>query len=64
MTTGQKIKDARKAQGMSAEELAAKCKPPMSAAHVYNIESGKFQPRIDTLQKIAKALGLDWKTLA
>lgn len=57
MKTGYLIRQRREAAGMSAAALAAKAK--LSSAHVSHIESGRIgSPEVDTLQKIARALGI------
>lgn len=56
MTTGQRIKVARKKAGMTQKQLAQKCGMADSAIRKY--ESGKIEPKLVTAQKIASALGV------
>lgn len=67
MTTGQRIKAARKAQHMTQSELAAKLGIPYQSISQY--ERDLRNPKYETLQRIAHALGvtdldlLDWYSL-
>lgn len=55
-TTGEKIKQARLNSHMTQKQLAEKCGMADSAIRKY--ESGKVIPKVETLQKIANALGV------
>lgn len=57
MTTGEKIKAARIAAGMTQKELGNKCGMADSAIRRY--ESDRAKPKIETMVKIAKALGVE-----
>ena len=46
----------RRAQGLSQRELAKRV--GISKATILNIEHGKTGMRVDTMQKLAKALGI------
>ena len=56
MTIGEKIKKARTDAKMTQKELAEKCGMADSAIRKY--ESGKVTPKLDTIAKIARAMGL------
>ena len=65
---GENLHAIRTRAGMSQAKLAAKCKyrdPETRKVRVFSrpriaeIESGKFNPTVDTLEIIAKALGVD-----
>lgn len=56
MTIGEKIKKARMDAQMTQKELAEKCGMADSAIRKY--ESGKVTPKLDTIAKIALAMGL------
>lgn len=56
MTIGERIKTARKAAGITQAQLAEKIGSATITVQQY--ESGKRQPRIEQLRKIASALGL------
>lgn len=56
MTIGEKIKKARTDARMTQKELAEKCGMADSAIRKY--ESGKVTPKLDTIAKIARAMGL------
>lgn len=56
MTIGEKIKKARMDAKMTQTELAEKCGMADSAIRKY--ESGKVTPKLDTIAKIARAMGL------
>ena len=52
-----RIKELLKEKGATQKELANKM--GMSEGNLSNILSGKFAPTLDTLQRIAEALGVD-----
>lgn len=52
---GLRLRAVRQKKGLSIRGLAAKAKVDFSA--VYRIEAGKVTPRLDTLEKLARALG-------
>ena len=56
MTTGARIKAAQKAAGMTQAELAAKLN--VTPQNISQYERGIKNPKIGTLNKIAKALGV------
>ena len=56
MTIGEKIRKARTDAKMTQKELAEKCGMADSAIRKY--ESGKITPKLDTLARIARAMGL------
>lgn len=57
LNTGEKIKQARKKAGITQKELGKKLK--VSQAMIGQYESGKRKPKLETLDKIADALGAD-----
>lgn len=58
---GQQIREARKAKGLTQKELGEKLGVSESTVNQY--ESGKQNLTIDTLGKIADALGFSFSTL-
>lgn len=56
MTTGQRIKSARKIAGMTQGELGEKL--GVSGSAIAQYETGNRNPKYDTLQRIAAALGV------
>ena len=56
MKTGEALKKARTDAKMTQKELAEKCGMADSAIRKY--ESGKVTPKLDTIAKIARAMGL------
>ena len=56
MVIGQRIKIARKNQGLTQKELAERAGTATGTIQQY--ELGKRQPRMDLLQKIASVLGV------
>ena len=56
MTTGQLIRAARKRAGMTQKELAEKLN--ISYVNISQLENDQRSPGLDTLQKIASALGV------
>lgn len=68
MTTGQLIKAARKKAGMTQEELGKKI--GVSGSSMAQWENDLRNPKLDTLQRIASALGVpvqelisDWEAV-
>ena len=55
---GQKIRDARKAKGLTLKELGEKV--GVSESVVGRYETGKQNLTIETLQKVADALGVSF----
>lgn len=62
MTIGEKIKKIRTEKGMTQKEVAKKCNMADSAIRKY--ESGRQTPKIETLHRIAAALGVPWYKIA
>jgi len=58
---GRKIKEARKAQGLSQEQLAEKI--DIESKHVSRIEVGANYPSLQRLEQIASALNVSIKDL-
>lgn len=56
-----KIKFERQKRGLSQEELALEA--GLSRSAIWKIESRKVSPTIESLEKIARALGIDFATL-
>ena len=54
---GSNIKKIRKARGLTQEKLAEMVE--ISPPNISYIETGKFAPSIETLQKIARALNVE-----
>ena len=59
---GQRIKDARKAAGLTQKQLADRIHKSFSSVQKY--EMSKATPPIEVLQDIAHVLGVSWITLA
>ena len=51
------MKQERMAQNLTKSELALKSS--VSQVHIANIENGNVIPTLETLEKLAKALGFD-----
>jgi transcriptional regulator with XRE-family HTH domain len=58
---GQKIKELRKARGLSQDRLSEKI--DIDSKHLSRIEVGHNFPSLDTLQKLADALHVELKDL-
>lgn len=54
MTIGENIRRLRKEKGYTQKQLAEKC--DMYESQIRKYESGKANPKLETIQKIAKAL--------
>ena len=56
MTTGERIRNARKKKGLTQKALGEKCNMPDSQIRQY--ELGMVNPKIEQLRRIASALGV------
>ncbi len=56
MPTGAKIKEIRKGKGLTQKQLGDLC--GIADANIRKYENGKQNPKMETLQKIADALGV------
>ena len=56
MTIGRRLKDLREKRGLSQYQLADLSKVPRNT--IIRIEHGEVDPRISTLRRIAKPLGI------
>ena len=54
MELGEKIKALRKRHGLSQEELAERVE--INSTHLSRLETGKYQPSIDVLKRLAESL--------
>ncbi len=61
MTVGEKIRRVRKENGLTQKQLAEKCK--MYESQIRKYELGKANPKIETIEKIAKALNISTRQL-
>lgn len=55
MTMGQRVRDRRKALGLTQEQLAYRA--PVSLKTLQRLESGRFSPSMTTLRAVAGVLG-------
>lgn len=55
-TVGERVRAIRKAQGRTAMEVAAAS--GMARSNFARLEAGKHEPRLDTLRRVADALGV------
>lgn len=57
MKAGQIVRTAREREGLTRKELADKA--DLSLPTIYNIESGKTDPKMDTMLRIMRVLDYD-----
>jgi len=57
MKAGQIVRTAREREGLTRKELADKT--GLSLPTIYNIESGKTDPKMDTMLRIMRVLDYD-----
>lgn len=57
MTIGERIKKARLEKGMTQKEVAEKC--GINDANIRKYESGRQNPKLETIDKIAAAIGVN-----
>lgn len=58
MTIGERIKMFRVSSSLTQKQLGELCDPPMADSAIRRYESGKQIPKPETLDRIAKALGV------
>lgn len=58
-----RIREVRKARGMTLEDVARRCAPPTTAQTIGRLETGMRTLSIDWLNRIAAALGVDGNEL-
>lgn len=69
MTVGENIKHLRKEKKLTQKKLGELCQPKISESTIRKYELGILNPKIETIDKIAKALNvprndlLDWKDI-
>lgn len=61
MNISEKIKNYRKIKKMTQKELSEKS--GISRSHIASIETGKYNPSLDTLKKLAQALTISLESL-
>ena len=61
MDFSSRLKEARKKAGMTQDQLASKCE--VATITIRQYESGKREPKYETLSKIAAALGIPASSL-
>jgi transcriptional regulator with XRE-family HTH domain len=59
MVLGARIRELREARGLTREALAQKI--GMSTVYVRKLEAGERTPSLDTLDRLARALGVTLK---
>lgn len=58
MTLGENIKRIRQEKKLTQKQLGNLCTPKMADSAIRRYEAGKANPKIETVQKIATALGV------
>lgn len=58
MSIGENIKRLRKEKGLTQKQLGILCQPPIDEANIRKYENDKQNPKIETIEKIANALGV------
>lgn len=59
MTVGENIRRIRKEKGLTQKQLGELCNPQIAEANIRKYELGKANPKIETIDKIASALGVN-----
>ena len=54
-----RIRDVRKAKGLTLDDVAKRCDPPTTAQTIGRLETGMRTLSLDWLNRIAAALGVD-----
>lgn len=63
MTVGEKIRHFRHEKGLTQKQLGELCEPKIAESTIRRYEIGKLNPKIETIQKIAKALDVQYTDL-
>lgn len=63
MSVGKKIKELREAKGLSQVDLVGEIEGNIDTTNISRIESGRTNPTLYTLYRIAKALDVELKDL-
>ena len=58
-----RIREVRRAQGLTLDEVAQRCEPPTTAQTIGRLETGTRTVSVGWLNRIAKALGVDAQDL-
>lgn len=58
MTVGENIKRIRKEKGLTQKKLGELCEPKINEVQIRQYELGKAKPKIETVDRIASALGV------
>lgn len=58
MTVGENIKRIRKQKGLTQKKLGELCEPKINEVQIRQYELGKANPKIETIDRIASALGV------
>lgn len=58
-----RIREVRRARGMTLDEVAHRCEPPTTAQTIGRLETGARTVSVGWLNRIAKALGVDAQDL-
>lgn len=59
MTVGERIKGIRLAKNLTQKQLGELCNPKMADSAIRRYENGRANPKIETLNNIAKVLGVN-----
>lgn len=60
---GRRIRDSRREQGLTQEQLGARLAPPVTRASIANIETGKQRVLVHTLMQLAEAMKMPLEEL-
>lgn len=63
MTVGDNIKQIRIDKGLTQKQLGELCKPHMADSAIRRYENGKANPKLETVRRIADALGVSMSDL-
>lgn len=62
-TIGEKIREIRVSKGLTQDALGKKCEPQMADSAIRRYENDRAFPKIETIQRIAKALEVSYNYL-
>ena len=62
MTTGDRIRTARKARKLTQAQLGQLLQPPQTRQAIHDLEKGRYEPSANTIRGLCAALGVscDW----
>ena len=62
-TFANRVREWRHRRSLSFRAFGKRFDPPVSGVHAFNLESGDYNPTLEQVEKVARALNVDPKRL-